>query len=181
MADSMHNDLTPEQVMTLHQFAEITHITDENLCRSILFQNNWNLEVAVDNFVRGTDSNRNSINGAVNPSYSNRGSRRGNRDAPPLPGVFDMFITPLRWLFQTHPESLNPVEDCRRHLADFTNAYGHNGPTFRESSYNQAIAAAFRQGKLLLIYLHSPMHDETSKFCRWVSVYLFFGFYALLV
>jgi FAS-associated factor 2 len=75
---------------------------------------------------------------------------------------------PLRWLFQTHPVSLNPELDTRRFLADFDMKFGSQHPQFSDSSYQNAVAQAFQNSRFLLVYIHSPMHEDTSRFCRQV-------------
>ena len=86
----------------------------------------------------------------------------------PNSALFEMALTPLRWLFQTHPISLNRELDTRKFLGEFDRKYSSRHPTFVDGSYQSAVARAFQQSKFLLIYLHSPMHDDTTKFCNQV-------------
>lgn len=39
-------------------------------------------------------------------------------------------------------------------------------PLFLAESYREAVQEAARQHKFLLVYLHSPLHQDTSQFCR---------------
>ena len=49
---------------------------------------------------------------------------------------------------------------------DFEEAHGSRHPPFFLDAYKHATAAAARQSKSLLVYLHSPLHEETEDFCR---------------
>lgn len=71
----------------------------------------------------------------------------------------------LRWLFQSRPMALNPANDAQRFVDDFESNYGNHHPQFHIGSYQSAVLAAFQQSKFLVVYLHSPIHDDTSKFC----------------
>ena len=48
----------------------------------------------------------------------------------------------------------------------FAEAYGPRSPPFLQSSYREALARASRESKFLLLYLHSPSHEDTQRFCR---------------
>ena len=51
-------------------------------------------------------------------------------------------------------------------MADrYDNLYSLNHPNFFSGSYSQAASEAFHLNRLLLVYLHSPMHEDTFKFC----------------
>lgn len=71
----------------------------------------------------------------------------------------------LRWLFQSRPMALNPAQDAQRFVDDFESNFGNQHPRFHIGSYQSAVAAAFQQSKFLVVYLHSPIHDDTNKFC----------------
>ncbi len=79
-----------------------------------------------------------------------------------------MVLAPLRWLFQTRPVSLNRELDTRKFLAEFDTQYGNQHPTFVEGSYQLAVQRAHQQSKFLLVYIHSPMHEDTPRFCHQV-------------
>ena len=74
----------------------------------------------------------------------------------------------VRWLFQSRPVSLNPQRDTMKFIDDFNLQYRSNHPVFHPDSYQAAVALAFSTSKFLLIYLHSPIHEDTNRFCRQV-------------
>lgn len=167
----MHSTLTPEQRVTLRDFEEITQISDPNLCRSILSQNNWNLEVAVENFVRRDEQeisqpqlSEETSRVGIPLDFGTTSQRHNNSGS-----LFDLLSTPLRWIFQSYPESLNPEQDAVRFASDFKMEYGEDTPQFQGISYADAVGAAFRESKFLLVYLHSPLHEDTPRFCRFYS------------
>lgn len=175
------HDLDIQQRDVLLSFMDITQLEDANLCRSILFQNNWNLEQALENFIRGRDEVNHSSNSNSNSNSHNNstGTQRSSSNHYPLltnqqqstaaatqTTIFDFIISPLRWIFRIYPESLHPDEDATQFLTDFRREYGENGPAFQGVSYSQVVSNANRESKFLLIYLHSPLHEDTGRFCR---------------
>ncbi len=65
----------------------------------------------------------------------------------------------------------NPLEDVRRFVDEFVRAYLPEGgqgqrPNFRPVTYSQVLEEAKRDLKFLLVYLHSPEHQDTGGFCR---------------
>ncbi len=55
----------------------------------------------------------------------------------------------------------------RRFVEDFQKVYGQNGcPSFLSGTYREAVATAALTHKLLLVYLHSPLHEDTPQFCH---------------
>lgn len=45
-------------------------------------------------------------------------------------------------------------------------AEGERPPNFFDGSYEQAVNKARDEFKFLIVYLHSPQHSDTPKFCR---------------
>lgn len=169
------DDLDLQQRDILLNFSNITQITDLNLCRTILFQNQWNLEQAINNFIQGSNSTSsntspNILNNTTTSHNNNNNNmltqRQTNNNNNNSSNFFDFLITPLRWLFRIYPESLNPDEDSINFINTFKAQYGEDGPRFCGNSYSQAVANANRETKFLLVYLHSPLHDDTPRFCR---------------
>ena len=173
--------LTSEQQSSLQLFQEICSITDDELCIQILTQNTWNVDTAVNSFmlqqtVPPTESSSsNSSLGSTrnrNVNSQNRNTVQEQHQRSVLPrqnsAAFEMILTPLRWLFQTHPISLNRELDTSKFIGEFDLKYSSQHPTFVDGSYQSAVARAFQQSKFLLIYLHSPMHEDTAKFCNQV-------------
>lgn len=80
--------------------------------------------------------------------------------------ILDLLFIPLRWLFQSRPISVNPSRDAQKFVAEFSASYGLNGPRFHDNSYQSAVSTAFQESKFLLVYLHSPLHEDTDRFCN---------------
>lgn len=114
-----------------------------------------------------TGTNTNTNTGGNNPRPVNNSNRARNQPSNQNP-AFEMVLAPLRWLFQTRPVSLNRELDTRKFLAEFDTQYGNQHPTFVEGSYQLAVQRAHQQSKFLLVYIHSPMHEDTPRFCHQV-------------
>lgn len=191
--DQSVGQLTEQQRIVLTNFQEIVQIHDETLCMQILQQNQWNLERAMNAFVQGgpitDDGTRESTRNTTlpthptSPSYQSSTAasnsqaqqnvvpRTATRDVEPIGGggsLLDLVFVPLRWLFQARPTSLNPNRDAQVFADEFNSEYGRNHTEFHLGSYQSAVARAYSQSKFLLVYLHSPMHEDTDKFCQQV-------------
>jgi len=183
--------LNDTQRATLQSFQEIANIDDEYLCMQILQQSNWDLNTAVSQFmgqssedhtahVPSTRSDGNVVRRANRNVDSSSGSQRATlnvtnqdeRDRPSVgaqpEGLFGLLLVPLRWLFQARPISLNPNLDTERFIDEYNLKVSPTHPTFHTGSYQSAVATAFERSKFLLVYLHSPLHEDTPRFCRGV-------------
>jgi hypothetical protein len=104
------NNLTAAQLDRLNTFKEITQITDDALGAEILAANSWNVEASVNNFLAG----RTTSPGSSSSSSSSGEHQRNRNNAAVVPNNNannannNGSWNPLRWLFQTHPVSLNP-------------------------------------------------------------------------
>jgi hypothetical protein len=47
--------------------------------------------------------------------------------------------------------------------------YGKESPNFFKGSYTQALQRAKEDFKFLVIYIHSDVHSDTPRFCKFVS------------
>lgn len=185
--------LNDSQRATLQSFQEIASINDEYLCMQILQQNNWDLNQALSQFMGGQQNETSTIaltrpdgnvvrrtNRNVETSSNTQGGRsrgstlnvanqderdRPNEETQPS-GLFGLLLIPLRWLFQARPMSLNPNQDALRFVDDYDQKFSPNHPTFHAGSYQSAVSTAFERSKFLLVYLHSPLHEDTPRFCR---------------
>jgi hypothetical protein len=188
----MRSALTAEQQERLLVFQEISQISDQELCVDILRENNWDIETAVDSFVQGRrPSPRQASRRGQNVQASARGATasagagssaatatdvtQGNTSSSRAPreigfGFLDKLLAPLRWLFQSRPISLNPEGDTRKFIAEFDGTFGGNHPVFMPTTYQEAVRQAFRSSKFLMIYLHSPLHEDSCRFCRYSSI-----------
>jgi hypothetical protein len=180
--------LNDTQRATLQSFQEIANISDEYLCMQILQQNGWDLNRALGQFVghtaeeevplirpessnmtrrnRSTEASGRS-SGANTPAttVSRRDRERVQNDEG---GLFGLLMVPLRWLFQARPLSLNPDLDTQKFIDEYNLKFGAAHPDFHAGSYQSAVATAFERSKFLLVYLHSPLHEDTPRFCRGV-------------
>jgi len=170
--DPMAN-LSDVQINTLFAFSEITHIEDTNLCRSILAQNDWNLDVAVERYINrdtqhsdgGDHHHSHEVHDAgISPRQSHIQNERG--------GIFSYLLSSLRWLFQSTPVSLSPDQDTAKFVDKFRLEYEGGGDALslnlEQTSYARAVQKAHQQSKFLLVYLHSPLHEDTNRFCTQV-------------
>ena len=55
---------------------------------------------------------------------------------------------------------------ARSFIAKFEEAYGPGGPPFLECSYADALAQAQADSRMILIYLHAELNQDTDAFCR---------------
>ena len=85
-------------------------------------------------------------------------------------GVFDLVLSIFglsgnganhaRRISQTRPE-----EDVADFIDNFNRKYGRDHLPFHIGSYSKALEEAKRDLRFLLVYLHSPSHQDTDKFC----------------
>ncbi|CAG2112805.1 unnamed protein product [Medioppia subpectinata] len=65
---------------------------------------------------------------------------------------------------------LHSSGDTNRFRAEFELKYGSTHPDFFVGTYNQAVDAAKRELRFLLVYLHCESHEDTDQFCRSVII-----------
>jgi len=185
----MSQQLSIEQQRILQVFQEVSQISDDYLSIQILQQNNWNLDLSLSQFVGDNNIGQRNVSSIENASRRQtssssevenpRNSQRNNHTSSSngnLTGnenendnsIFKLIILTVKWFFQTRPVSLNPRRDTMKFIDDYNLNYRRIHPTFHPDSYQSAVALAFSSSKFLLIYLHSPMHDDTNRFCRQV-------------
>ncbi|KAJ3033770.1 FAS-associated factor 2 [Rhizophlyctis rosea] len=68
----------------------------------------------------------------------------------------------------TPPRSNDPRAAAARFLLNYEQSYGDRHPDFYQGSYSQALEAAKRDLRYLVVVLHSSEHDDTDAFCRTV-------------
>jgi hypothetical protein len=190
--------LTDQQQQILTNFQEIVDINDDDLCIAILSRNQWSLEAAVNNWSNPGGSSPSTTANPLNSTYqsgnsssrtstsrsssgsagglvagNNAGLETANVGLPTNQqgeggGLLDLIFLPFRWLFQARPLSLNPNRDAENFISEFRRNYGSTQIPFHSGSYQSAVELAFQQSKFLLIYLHSPIHEDNDSFCRQV-------------
>jgi len=67
--------------------------------------------------------------------------------------------------FTGHGEDIDPAQQAQRFIQSYKAAYGDRHPRFIEASIRQATTQAKSEYKFLMVYLHSPEHQDTDKFC----------------
>eukprot|EP00605_Chrysophyceae_sp_TOSAG23-4_P000512 GSChrysophyteH1.ASY1.ANO1.574.1 assembled CDS len=167
--------LTPEQQGQVRMFGEICNVSDEALCIQILQNNSFNVDMAVNNFLAGGMTSASDLAMQSDPPNAglNSGSNASARDTstsdeaiPARNPLFDSLLHPLKWLLRPSRALLTPSADLRRFHETFQSTYGESRPQFMDQPYPNAVRHAFRQGKFMLVYLHSPMHEDTDEFCK---------------
>lgn len=163
-----NRDLTNAQIDSLQIFQEISQIHDSDTCIDILTQNRWDVDLAVESFISGRRTAsvpaRTGHTDMTQTSRSQPGANSGNQRN----NILDVVLNPLRWLFQTHPVSLNPDQDTRNFISDFESKFGSGHPNFFDRSQLAAVNEASQGLKYLLVYIHSPLHENSDRFCRQV-------------
>lgn len=76
-----------------------------------------------------------------------------------------LFAVPLGFLASVS-RRLSNVENHSQFVSNFEVEYGSVHPEFFQGEFETALAHANRSYKFLLVYLHSPDHSDTPKFCK---------------
>jgi len=61
---------------------------------------------------------------------------------------------------------LDPVSESNRFISEIEMKYGVLHPRFLEGTFQSAMSKAKSDFKFLVVYLHSPLHQDTDQFCR---------------
>jgi hypothetical protein len=61
---------------------------------------------------------------------------------------------------------MTPQLAARKFLESYQRDYGRRHPAFLQTSFQEAAQQASREGLFLVVYLHSPLHEDTADFCR---------------
>lgn len=69
----------------------------------------------------------------------------------------------LNLLSGTNP-LITGADAANRFIVDFERRYEY-APPFSATGYKDAVLLAKQRGQFLLVYLHSPMHEDTDQFC----------------
>lgn len=169
--DDHHNDQEDDEdeTRTLEDILR-TSITDP-LLRTEMIRNE-NISIERQNALRRYN-NENGVNVNSSSNYTSSTIQRNASSEPSIPtergeggGLTGLLLVPLKWLFQSRPISLYPEQDSLRFIEEYNNKYSTEHPIFHRHSYQNAVATAFQRTKFLLVYLHSPIHDDTQRFCQ---------------
>lgn len=165
----------------IHYTKDVTGIEDLERCRDILESHNWNLEVAVtaetsrEDTTRGNNNNDNLQQDQPRPHQDRQVNEQSLLDTLikliitwPINVIFGtllrIFRLPLT-LFGSN-EPTDPQSELQRFKDEFETTYGPVHPIFFRGTYAQALEEAKRELKFLLVYLHSPHHQDTRHFCE---------------
>lgn len=141
-------------------FQEITSLHNREFSRSILRQNSWNVDLAVNTYIAGNEPYSRISQG------NNVERHRGNNELENESWIKALLWDPVKWVFHVRQMLINPEADTRKFIKDFNQKYGFQHPVLQTTSYQNAVQTAFRQHKQLLVYIHSPLHEDTKQFCE---------------
>jgi FAS-associated factor 2 len=178
------NTLSEQQLATLREFMEVVRSDSVEECVDALARSGWRTDAATDAYFSNRLGEEDESSSLLGGDASSRRppSSRGDAAPPSAPrgrdGAGNSSTTAattssiahyFRWLFQATPTSLDADGDARRFVSELRRAYCAPGtpppPEFFEGSYVRAVAHAHQQQKFLLVYLHSPIHEDTQLFC----------------
>jgi FAS-associated factor 2 len=93
-------------------------------------------------------------------------SRIRSSVVPPVPQKSVMAVLKEAITGQMQGESSSSA--ARRFAAEFDKLVGTDAdvPDFFESSFEDALLSASTDRRMLAVYLHSPLHPDTDRFCR---------------
>lgn len=164
-------------------FQEVTGVDSLERCRELLSAHSWDLEAAVQDALTQREGGT--------PVYAP--PPPPPPPPPPQQAVLprqqgwwewlnNLALFPLRFVLHTANEVLqvlvnlvfgfqpqpaqNPRADVQQFVSSFEVQYGLQHPAFLVASYQQALSQARGELKFLLVYLHSPGHQDTPHFCR---------------
>lgn len=190
-------------------FQEITGIEDEDKILEHLRSRQWNLEAAVQDALNekegirpvygDTSSSPSEPLAQRVPTSVATTSTGAGREVARRAGWFEWFanmaVLPLQlvvgaindlfqfavgFLFGNEPVgSQNPQADALQFIVEFESQYGPSHPPFLVKSYDEALAQARKDLQFLLVYVHSPGHQDAAWFCKEVMASReFIGFVA---
>lgn len=162
-------ELSPTQLNSLNLFREITQVDDVDICRQVLESNSWNVDRAVDIFLTG---GAHSSEPTSHIQSDGTGSSAESLETDPLVNNDSSSQSLLQMIssivFRSSSRPTNIREDTVNFIRDFQLEYGSRHPVFFSDSYQAAARESFNSSRHLLIYLHSPLHEDNDKFCSQV-------------
>ena len=72
----------------------------------------------------------------------------------------------VSFILNSYFRTNDPIRDVREFTADFNRKYSADHYEFYQANYGAALSKAKNEIKFLLVYLHSPYHLDTDRFCR---------------
>jgi FAS-associated factor 2 len=80
--------------------------------------------------------------------------------------VVRTLLWPLRLLASDEEQPVHGQAAAQRFVQTYERDFGTQHPDFFANSFKQAAARARSESKFLVVYLHSPVHEDTPRFCR---------------
>ena len=65
---------------------------------------------------------------------------------------------------------IDPVAASNKFINELE-TYGRTHPHVITGTFQSACNQSKNEHKFLIVYLHSPMHQSTAQFCRYISTY----------
>jgi FAS-associated factor 2 len=164
-------------------FQAITGIDDVNRSIECLEAHNWNLETAAavalsqhDPYYQSSGGVSSNIGNSAAAGPTRRGaagSARIQQDvaaprdnvqngAPPQQGIWGI----ISRLIGRDDGGRRRVNDTQRFIELFNLQHGTVHPTAHVGTFREAVDVAKRDFKFLVVYLHSPHHQDTMAFLR---------------
>ncbi|CAM9501056.1 unnamed protein product [Chrysoparadoxa australica] len=146
----------------------------------------WNVDQAVNNWLTGNVEQPASYRpDPPPPPPANSSAAAAPQPAPQQlqePGVLSRILAvPIRLALSTLSYALKPLTymlgaeeppkdgsaSARRFISNFEVEYGRERcPDFLPESYREAVAKSAAEHRFLAVYLHSPLHEDTPRFCK---------------
>lgn len=92
----------------------------------------------------------------------------------PVNFVLDTVFRVLRFalsIIRPDPRIRDPVYEINQYIEVFESSYGTRHPVFYRGAYSASLAEAKKDLKFLLVYLHSPSHQDTPDFCKNILIH----------
>jgi len=86
----------------------------------------------------------------------------------PVNLFFETILRVVRFalsLIRSDPRTRDPLYQVNTYIEEFEATYGSRHPVFYRGPYSASLAEAKKDLKFLLVYLHSPSHEDTEEFC----------------
>ena len=147
----------------VERFQEVTSMQNSDFARTFLQQHSFQLDSAIAAYMAGELEPPPPSRGAATPAEA---GQVAEGQGQPRSWPVRMLGRALRLLFgPSRPVSFGPSA-AQAFVDRFEREYGQVHPSFVVDGYKQAVQLATAQSKFLLVYLHSPLHQDTPRFCR---------------
>jgi FAS-associated factor 2 len=142
----------------LDNFKQLSGVRSDQQATEILRRYNWDIDIALQNTLENNvNTNRNDAGEAVFEAQANRGLVARTITA----------FTSLLGAFLPGPREITDSTIAANRLISLIDRkYGDQHPEFFVGSHLQALQRGKDQHKLVLLYLHSDIHEDTPHFCK---------------